>query len=102
MHIRNNDHGESVLLVSSLSVLIVLLVVAAIFLVVHTAFLVMLTALVSAVLNRSSVNLAEPDSFYFCRLFVNSALCINCCNYSLSAKYEHMQNHSNLFEHKEK
>ena len=33
---HDNDHGESVLLVSSLSVLIVLLVVAAIFVAVHT------------------------------------------------------------------
>ena len=47
--VHNNDHGESVLLVSSLSVLIILLVVAAIFVAVHTdgqsklSFLVMLT-----------------------------------------------------------
>ena len=33
--VHNNDHGESVLLVSSLSVLIILLVVAAIFVAVH-------------------------------------------------------------------
>ena len=33
---HNNGHGESILLISSLSVLIVLLVVAAIFVAVHT------------------------------------------------------------------
>ena len=33
--VHNNDHGESVLLVSSLSVLIILLVVAGIFVAVH-------------------------------------------------------------------
>ena len=34
--VHNNDHGEPVLLVSSLSVLIIFLVVAAIFVAVHT------------------------------------------------------------------
>ena len=36
------------------------------------------------------------------RLFINSVLRVDCCNYSLSAKYKHVQNHSNLFEHEEK
>jgi len=34
--VHNNGHGESILLISSLSVLIVLLVVVAIFIAVHT------------------------------------------------------------------
>ena len=55
----------------------------------------------STALNQSSVTLMEPDSSS-ARLFVNSALRIDCCNYSLSAKYEHVQNRSNLFEREEK
>ena len=36
------------------------------------------------------------------RLFINSALHIDCCNYSPSVKYKHVQNHSNLFKREEK
>ena len=67
--VHNNGYGKSVLLVSSLSVLIVLLVVAAIFVAVHTdsqskvSFHFQSCLLVSTTLNRSFINLAEPDSF---------------------------------------
>ena len=66
---RNNGHGESALLVSSLSVLIILLVVAAIFVAVHTngqskvSFHFQLCLLVSTALNWLFISLAEPDSF---------------------------------------
>ena len=66
---RNNGHGESALLVSSLSVLIILLVVAAIFVAVHTngqskvSFHFKSCFLVSTALNWLSISLAEPDSF---------------------------------------
>ena len=63
--------------------------------------LIVLLVVVSTALNQSSVSLTEPDSSS-ARLFVNSALCIDCCNYSLSAKYEHVQNRSNVFEREEK
>ena len=55
--VHNNGHGESVFLVSSLSVLIILLVVAAIFVAVHTdgqrkvSFQFQSCLLVSTVLN---------------------------------------------------
>ena len=65
----NNGQGESVLLVSSLSVLIVLLVVAAIFIAVHTdgeskeSFYFQSCLLVNTTLNWSFITLAEPNSF---------------------------------------
>ena len=74
--VHNNDHGESVLLVSSLSVLIILLVVAAIFVAVHTdgqskvSFQFQLCLLVSTVLN-CLVSQSQTLSSYT-RLFVNS------------------------------
>ena len=88
----NIGHGKFVLLVS----LIVLLVVAAIFVAVHTdgrskvSFHFKWCLLVSTALNRSSVNLVEPDSSS-ARVFANSALLTDCRNNSLSAKYKHMQ-----------
>ena len=103
---HNIGHGKFVLLVSSPSVLIILLVVATIFVAVHTngqsklSFHFQSCLLVSNALNRSSVSLAEPDSSST-RLFINNALHIDCCNYSLGAKYEHVQNRSNLFEREE-
>ena len=66
--VRNNGHGESVFLVSSLSVLIVLLVVAAIFVAVHmdgqskVSFSFQSCLLVNTALNWSFTSLAEPDS----------------------------------------
>ena len=66
---HDNGHGESVLLVSSLSILIVLLVVAAIFIAVHmdgqskVSFHIKSCLLANTALNRSFVSLMEPDSF---------------------------------------
>ena len=66
---HDNGHGESVLLVSSLSILIVLLVVAAIFIAVHmdgqskVSFHIQSCLLANTALNRSFVSLMEPDSF---------------------------------------
>ena len=66
---HDNGHGESVLLVSSLSVLIVLLVVAAIFVAVHTdgqskvSFHFQSCLLANTALNWSFIGLVEPDSF---------------------------------------
>ena len=66
---HDNGHGESVLLVSSLSVLIVLLVVAAIFVAVHTdgqskvSFHFQSCLLPNTALNRLFISLMEPDSF---------------------------------------
>ena len=66
---HNNGHGESVLLVSSPYVSIILLVVAAIFVVVHmdgqskVSIHFQSCLLVSTVLNRSFISLTEPDSF---------------------------------------
>ena len=85
--VHNNDHSESVLLVSSLSVLIILLVVAAIFVAVHTdgqskvSFQFQSCLLVSTVLN-CLVSQSQTLSSY-ARLFVNSALCIDCCQKKL-------------------
>ena len=99
--------GESVLLVSSLSVLIILLVVAAIFVAVYTdgqskvSFHFQSCLLVSAALNHL-VSRSQTLSNY-ARLYVNSVLCIDYChkksNYPPSAKYEHVQKRSSLFEH---
>ena len=67
--VHNNGHGESLLLVSSPSVLIVLLVVAAIFVAVHidgqskVNFHFQSCLLVSTMLNRSFISLAKTDSF---------------------------------------
>ena len=87
-------------------VLIILLVVAAIFAAVHAdgqsnVSFIQSCLLASTALNQSSVSLTEPHS-RSTRLFVISVLHIDCYNYSLSAKYEHVQNHSNLFECEEK
>ena len=66
---HDDGHRESVLLVSSLSVLIVLLVVAAIFIVVHTdgqskvSFHFQSCLLANTALNWSFISLVEPDSF---------------------------------------
>ena len=85
--VHNNDHGESVFLVSSLSVLIILLVVAAIIVAVHTdgqskvSFHFQSCLLVSTVLNRL-VSQSQTLSSYT-RLFVNSALRIDCCQKNL-------------------
>ena len=85
--VHNNDHGESVFLDSSLSVLIILLVVAAIFVAVHTdgqskvSFHFQSCLLVSTVLNRL-VSQSQTLSSYT-RLFVNSALRIDCCQKNL-------------------
>ena len=93
--VHNNDHGESVLLVSSLSVLIVLLVVAAIFVAVHTdgqskvSFHYQSCLLVSTALN--CLVLWNQTVSTYTRLFVNSALRIGCCqkkfNYPPSVKH---------------
>ena len=85
--VHNNDHGESVFLVSSLSVLIILLVVAGIFVAVHTdglskiSFHFQSCLLVSTVLN-CLVSQSQTLSSYT-RLFVNSALSIHCCQKNL-------------------
>ena len=85
--VHNNDHGESVFLVSSLSVLIILLVVAGIFVAVHTddqskvRFQFQLCLLVSTVLN-CLVSQSQTLSRYT-RLFVNSILRIDCCQKKL-------------------
>ena len=77
--VHNNDHGESVFLVSSLSVLIILLVVAGIFVAVHmdgqskVSFHFQSCLLVSTVLNclvSQSQTLAIPD----CSLIVRYVL----------------------------
>ena len=81
---HDNGRGESVLLVSSLSLLIVLLVVAAIFVAIHTdgrskvSFHFQSCLLAITALNRSFISLVEPDSFYYARLFLNSVLRIDC------------------------
>ena len=81
--VHNNDHSEFVLLVSILSVLIILLVVAAIFVAVHTdgqskvSFQFQSCLRVSTMLNYL-VSLSQTLSSYT-RLFVNSALRIDCC-----------------------
>ena len=85
--VHNNDHGESVFLVSSLSALIILLVVAGIFVAVHTdgqskvSFHFQSCLLVSTVLN-CLVSQSQTLSSYT-RLFVNSALRIDCCQKNL-------------------
>ena len=81
--VHNNDHGESVFFVSSFSVLIILLVVAGILVAVHTdgqskvSFQFQSCLLVSTVLN-CLVSQSQTLSSYT-RLFVNSALRIDCC-----------------------
>ena len=85
--VHNIGHGESVLLASSLSVLIILLVVAVIFVAVHmdgqskVSFHFQSCLLVSTVLNRL-VSQSQTLSSYT-RLFVNSALRIDCCQKNL-------------------
>ena len=82
---HNIGHGKFVLLVSSLSVLIILLV--GIFVAVHTdgqskvSFHCQSCLLVSTVLNRL-VSQSQTLSSYT-RLFVNSALRIDCCKQNL-------------------
>ena len=81
--VHNSDHGKFALLVSSLSVLIILLVVAGIFVAVHmdrqskVSFQFQSCLLVSIVLN-CLVSQSQTLSSYT-RLFVNSALRIDCC-----------------------
>ena len=64
---HDNGHGESVLLVFSLSVLIILLVVAAIVVAVHTdgqskvSFHFQSCLLANTTLNQSFISLVEPD-----------------------------------------
>ena len=64
---HDNGHGESVLLVFSLSVLIILLVVAAIVVAVHTdgqskvSFNFQSCLLANTTLNQSFISLVEPD-----------------------------------------
>ena len=66
---HNNRRGESVLLVSSLSVLFILLVVAAIFTAVHTdgqskvSFHIKSCLLENTALNWLFISLVGPDSF---------------------------------------
>ena len=105
--VHNNDHGESVLLVSSLCFNRSPGCGSHICCCTHgwpkVSFHFQSCLLVSTMLNHL-VSLSQTVSSY-ARLFVNSALCIDCCqkklNYPPSAKYEHVQNHSNLFEHEE-